>query len=163
MIQAVTESSFDVYINTEANRINTALASTKIRHLMKFTNDLDGTEFYAYGASETIYPRYTKMSFTYIASPTTPNIYTGQTRLLPAGYYKYEAYEVSWTGTVTVSSGNAPANEDDVLTPPAATKGIVQGLVAIGKMYVAEKSGTQQVQYNQHPEPSGTNYIYYGQ
>ena len=99
MIQAVTESSFDVYINTEANRINTALASTQIRHLMKFTNDLDGTEFYGYGASETIYPRYTKMSFTYIAIPTTPNIYTGQTRLLPAGYYKYEAYEVSWTGT----------------------------------------------------------------
>jgi hypothetical protein len=163
MIQAVTESSFNAYINTEANRINTALASTQIRHLMKFTNDLDGTEFYAYGATENIYSRYTKLSFTYIASPATPNIYTGQTRLLPAGYYKYEAYEVSWTGTVTVSSGNAPANEDDVLSPAAATKGIVQGLVAIGKMYVSEKSGTQQVQYNQHTEASGTNYIYYGQ
>jgi len=164
MIQAVAQSPFNVYINTEANRINTSVASTQIRHLMKFTNDLDGAESYAYGATENIYSRYTKMSFTYIASPTTPNIYTGQTRLLPPGYYKYEAYEVSWTGTVTVSSGNAPANEDDVLSPPAATKGIVQGLVAIGKMYVASgKSGTQQVQYNQYTEPSGTNYIYYGQ
>tara|TARA_R100001163_G_scaffold55297_1_gene42738 strand:+ start:11450 stop:11941 length:492 start_codon:yes stop_codon:yes gene_type:complete len=163
MIQVTTETGFNIYINTEANRINTTVASTQIRHLMKFTNDLDGSVFYAYAATETIYSRYTKMVFTYIASPATPNIYTGQTRLLPAGYYKYEAYEVSWTGTVTVSSGNAPATEDDVLSPAAATKGIVQGLVAIGKMNVSEKSGTEEVQYTQHAEPSGTNYIYYGQ
>ena len=160
MIQVTTASSFTIYINTEANRINTSVASTQIRHLMKFTNDLDGAEFYAYGAAETIYNRYTLMTFTY---HTYPDLYTGQTKLLPAGYYKYEAWEVSWSGTVTVSSGNAPANEDDVLSPPAATKGIVQGLVAIGKMNVSEKSGTEQVQYTQHTESSGTNYIWYGQ
>ena len=160
MIQVTTASSFTIYINTEANRINTSVASTQIRHLMKFTNDLDGAEFYAYGNSETIYDRYTTMVFSY--NPT-PDMYTGGTKLLPAGYYKYEAWEVSWTGTVTVSSGNAPATETDVLSPPAATKGIVQGLVAIGKLNLSEKSGTEQVQYTQQEDPSGTNYIYYGQ
>jgi len=160
MIQATTETAFNIYINTEANRINTSVASTQIRHLMKFTNDLDGAEFYAYGAAETIYNRYTLMTFTY---HTAPDLYTGQTKLLPAGYYKYEAWEVSWTGTVTVSSGNAPANEDDVLSPPAATKGIVQGLIAIGKLNLSEKSGTEQVQYVQNSPASETNYIYYGQ
>ena len=160
MIQAITESSFTAYINTEANRIDTSVASTQIRHLIKFTNDLDGAIFYAYAASEFIYDRYTKLDFNYSA---VPNIYDGRTKLLPAGYYKYEAWEVSWTGVVTVSLGNAPKNEDDILTPPASTKGIVQGLVAIGKLNMSELSGTEQVQYTQRQEPSGTNYIWYGQ
>jgi hypothetical protein len=160
MIQAITETPFSVYINTEANRIDTSVASTQIRHLMKFTNDLDGAEFYAYGVTETITNRYTLLSFTY---NTTPNIYSGLTKLLPAGYYKYEAWEVAWSGVVTVSAGNAPANETDVLSPPASTKGIVQGLVAIGKLNLSEKSGTEQVQYVQRQEPSSTNYIWYGQ
>ena len=159
MIQATTETAFTVYINTEANRIDTSVASTQIRHLMKFTNDLDGAAFYAYGNTETIYDRYTVMVFSY---HTSPDMYSGQTKLLPSGYYKYEAWEVSWTGTVTVSAGNAPATETEVL-PADPTHGIVQGLVAIGKMNVSEKSGTQQVQYTQQQEPSGTNYIWYGQ
>ena len=160
MIQAITETGFAAYINTEANRIDTSVASTQIRHLLKFTNDLDGAEFYAYAVIETITNRYTSLSFSY---NTTPNIYAGLTKLLPSGYYKYEAYEVSWIGTVDVSSGNAPSTEDDVLTPPANDKGIVQGLVAIGKLNLSEKSGTEQVQYTQHTEASSTNYIWYGQ
>ena len=160
MIQATTETNFNIYVQTEDNRIDTSVASTQIRHLVKFTNDLDKSVYYAYGATETIKDRFTQINLTY---NTTPNIYTGATKLFPAGYYKYEIYEVSWIGTVTVSSGNAPATEDDVLTPVADTKGVVQGLVTKGKMYLAEKDGTQQVQYTQRQEPSGTNYIYYGQ
>jgi hypothetical protein len=160
MIQAITETSFNIYVQTEDNRIDTSVASTQIRHLIKFTNDLDKSVHYAYGFSETIKDRFTGISILY---NITPDIYTGKTKLFPAGYWKYEVYEVSWTGTVTVSSGNAPATEDDVLTPPSGAKGIVQGLVTKGKMYLAERNGTEQVQYTQRQEPSGTNYIYYGQ
>ena len=160
MIQAITETDFNIRIQTEDNRIDTSVASTQIRHLVKFINDMDGSVQYAYGSAETIYNRYTKLTFLYNA---TANIYEGKTKLIPSGYYKYEVYEVVWTGTVTVSSGNAPATETDILTPPATDKGIVQGLVAIGKMNVSEKSGTEQVQYTQRQEPSGTNYIWYGQ
>jgi hypothetical protein len=160
MIQAIRETEFEMYINTEANRINTSLASTQIRHLLKFTNDLDGAVFYSYGAAEDIKDRATKLSFTY---NTTPDIYTGATKLVPAGYYKYEAYEVSWAVTVRVTLGYAPATEDDVLSPPASDKGIVQGLVAIGMLNLSEKSGSEQVQYTQHEETSSTNYIWYGQ
>jgi len=160
MIQAITETSFDIYVQTEDNRIDTSVASTQIRHLIKFTNDLDKSVHYAYGSAETIKDRFTDISILY---NITPDIYTGKTKLFPAGYWKYEVYEVSWTGTVTVSSGNAPATEDDVLTPPSGAKGIVQGLVTKGKMYLAERNGTEQVQYTQRQEPSGTNYIYYGQ
>ena len=71
-------------------------------------------------------------------------------------------YEDSWTGAVAISSGNATINENDVL-PVSPTHGIVQGLVTKGKMNVSDKDGTQQVQYTQRQEPSGTNYIYYGQ
>ena len=160
MIQAITETSFSIYVQTEDNRIDTSVASTQIRHLVKFTNDLDKSVYYAYGNTEIIKDRFTNINISY---GTTPNIYSGVLKLLPAGYWKYEIYEVSWKGTVTVSSGNAPANEDDVLSPVANDKGVVQGLVTKGKMYLAEKDGTEQVQYTQRQEPSGTNYIYYGQ
>jgi len=161
MIQAITETNFTIYVQTEDNRINTAVASTQIRHLVKFTNDLDKSVYYAYGAAETIKDRYTQININYDASH--PDMYTGETKLFPAGYWKYEIYEVSWTGTVTVSSGYAPATEDDVLSPVGATKGVVQGLVTKGKMNLSEKDGTQQVQYTQREAPTETNYIYYGQ
>ena len=160
MIQAITATNLTAYIQTEDNRINTSVASSKIRHLVKFTNDIDKSIQYAYGTTETIYNRYTKFTFTY---NTTKDIYTGDVNFLPAGYWKYEAYEVSWVGDVRVLSGYAPATEDDVLEPAASNKGVVQGLVTKGKMYVAEKDGTEQVQYTQRQEPAGTNYIYYGQ
>jgi hypothetical protein len=160
MIQATTETEIKINVQTEDNRINTSVASTQIRHLVKFTNDLDKSVYYAYGNTELIKDRYTNIN---IAYSTTPNIYTGRLKLFPAGYYKYEIYEVSWIGTVTVSSGFAPATEDDVLSPAADTKGIVQGLVTKGKMNLSEKDGTQQVQYTQREAPTETNYIYYGQ
>ena len=159
MIQAITETNLKIYVQTEDNRINTSVASTQIRHLVKFTNDLDKSVYYAYGNTELIKDRYTNINITY----ATPNIYTGVLKLFPAGYYKYEIYEVSWVGTVTVSSGNAPATEDDVLSPVANDKGVVQGLVTKGKMNLSEKDGTQQVQYTQREAPTETNYIYYGQ
>ena len=160
MIQAITETDLKIYVQTEDNRINTSVASTQIRHLVKFTNDLDKSVYYVYGNTELILNRYTNINISYGA---TPNIYTGVVKLFPAGYYKYEIYEVSWIGTVTVSSGNAPATEDDVLSPVADTKGVVQGLVTKGKMNLSEKDGTQQVQYTQREAPTETNYIYYGQ
>jgi hypothetical protein len=160
MIQATTETEIKINVQTEDNRIDTSVASTQIRHLVKFTNDLDKSVYYAYGNTELIKDRYTNIN---IAYSTTPNIYTGRVKLFPAGYYKYEIYEVSWIGTVTVSSGFAPANEDDVLSPVANTKGVVQGLVTKGKMNLSEKDGTQQVQYTQREAPTETNYIYYGQ
>ena len=157
MIQAVTELPFDAYITTEDTRIDNSVSSDKIRHLVKFTNDMDKSVQYAYSTIHQVYDRYTKLSFTYNA---TPDVYTGATKLKPAGYYKYEVYEVSWSGAVAISAGNAPINENDVL-PVGPTHGVVQGLVAIGKLYMADKDGTAQVQYTQRQEPSGSNYIYY--
>jgi|TARA_R110002051_G_scaffold192187_1_gene260757 hypothetical protein len=159
MIQAITETDVEAYVQTEDNRINTAVASTQIRHLVKFTNDIDKSIQYAYGALETIYNRYTYFRFEYHA---TPNVFSGKIKFLPAGYWKYEVYEVSWVGIVSLTEGRAPETETEVLEPHA-NNGIVQGLVTKGKMYVAEKDGTEQVQYTQRQEPSATNYIYYGQ
>ena len=159
MIQAVTETDLTTYLQTEDNRIDTSVSSDKIRYLVKFTNDMDKSVQSAYSNVHLVYDRYTKFHFTYNA---TPDVYTGDVNFKPSGYWKYEVYEVSWTGAVAISAGNAPVNEDDVL-PVGSTHGVVQGLVTKGKMYVADKSGTAQVKYTQHPEPSGTNYIYYGQ
>ena len=160
MIQAITGTNLTVYLQTEDNRINTSVAKSKIRHLFKFTNDMDKSIVYAYAKIQVIENRYTEFDFDYNA---TPNVYLGRIDLKPAGYWKYEVYEVSWTGVVEVSFGIAPATETDVLSPPDKDKGIVQGLVTKGKMYVADASGTAQVQYNQYVEPTTTNYIYYGQ
>ena len=162
MIQAYTESNFRTYLSTEDNRINTSVPKTQIRHLVKFINDMDGSIEYAYPV-ETINRRFTEMSFTYESDVLLVDMYLGEVHLLPAGYWKYEVYEVSWIGTVTLSVGQAPATEIDVITPIGDDIGVVQGLVTKGKMYLAEKDGTEQVQYNQHESEEGTNYIYYGQ
>jgi len=159
MIQAITETNLTTYLQTEDNRIDTSVGSDKIRHLVKFTNDMDKSVQYAYSTVHLIYDRYTKFVFDYNA---TPDVYTGKVNFIPSGFWKYEVYEVSWTGAVAISAGNAPINENDVL-PVGPTHGVVQGLVTKGKMYVADKAGTEQVQYTQRQEPSGTNYIYYGQ
>ncbi len=159
MIQAITETNLTTYLQTEDNRIDTSVSSDKIRHLVKFSNDMDKSIQYAYSTVHLIYNRYTKFVFDYNA---TPDVYTGRVDFTPAGYYKYEVYEVAWSGAVAISAGNAPVTEDDVL-PVGPTHGVVKGLVTKGKMYVADKSGTEQVQYTQRQEPSGTNYIYYGQ
>ena len=158
MIQATRETAFTAYIETKANRIAN-VASSKIRHLVKFINDLDGAVFYAYPALENIYDRYTAMSFSY---GSTPDMYEGQLNLIPAGYFKYEVYEVSWVGTPEITDSTAPATETDVL-PVDPDNGVVEGLVAIGILYLAEKSGSEEVQYTEYTAPTSTNTIYYGQ
>ena len=162
MIHAFTQSPFTAYISTEDNRIDTSVSEAKIRHLFKFINDMDGSIQYAYGASEIIYNRYTKIQFLYSSGfPLPVDMYAGETWLIPAGHFKYEVYEVSWIGTVGVALNTAPATEIDVL-PVANTNGVVQGLVTKGILYVTELEGTEQVQYTQHEEPDGENYIWYG-
>ena len=165
MIQGFTETNITADICTEDNRINTSVASTQIQFLVKFINDLDGSVSYCYPSfafSLKIFPRYTGMTFIYEAVLLNVNFYLGEIHLLPAGHWKYEVYEVSWIGTVVVASGTAPATEIDVL-PVADNNGVVQGIVTKGILNLTEKAGTEQVQYTQHPEPSGTNTIYYGQ
>ena len=160
MIQGFTVSSIVADICTEDNRIDTSVASTQIRFLVKFINDLDGSISYSYPILGTgIFPRFTDITFNYA---TLPNFYNGEINLLPAGHWKYEVYEVSWIGTVVVALNTAPANETDVL-PVANTNGVVQGIVTKGILNLTEKAGTEQVQYNQHETTAGTNTIYYGQ
>jgi hypothetical protein len=48
MIQAITETNFQVSLQTEDNRIDTSVAKTQIRHLFKFTNDMDKSIVYSY-------------------------------------------------------------------------------------------------------------------
>tara|TARA_R110002020_G_scaffold473171_1_gene702064 strand:+ start:463 stop:954 length:492 start_codon:yes stop_codon:yes gene_type:complete len=163
MIQALTESDLITYLQTEDNRINTAVASSQIRHLVKFTNDMKGGSAlgtqYAYAKAETIYNRYTKFDFEYNA---TPDRYLGRIKFLPSGYWKYEVYEVSWIGDLAITEETAPATETDVL-PVEDNNGVVQGLVTKGKMYVSDIEDTKQVKYTQRQEPAANNYIYYGQ
>jgi hypothetical protein len=158
MIQAIRETNFEAFVETKANRIAN-VGSAKIRHLVKFINDLDEAVFYAYPLLENIYERYTQMPFIYNLSP---NMYEGQLNLIPAGYFKYEVYEVSWIGSPTVADGTAPETETDVL-PVNPDNGVVEGLVAIGILYLGEKAGSEEVQYTEYEAPKTTNTIYYGQ
>lgn len=158
MIQAITSTDFTADLSTEDNRIDTEAPKTKIRFLVKFINDMDGSIDYSYPTS-VINNRFTSMDFIYNA---IPDMYSSQIKLLPAGHWKYEVYEVAWIGAVVVALGTAPATEVDVL-PVLDTNGIVKGIVTKGILNLSEKSGTEQVQYNQHETAEGTNTIYYGQ
>ena len=72
MIQATTETNFTTFLQTEDNRINFHIPYNRvddtIKHLFKFTNDMDGSVVYSYAATEVINPRVTKFTFTYNAS-----------------------------------------------------------------------------------------------
>ena len=135
MIQAYTESNFKAYLSTEDNRINTSVDKTQIRHLVKLINDMDGSIDYVYPA-EVINNRFTEMSFTWGYPPV--DMFAGEVNLLPAGYWKYEVYEVSWEGTVSLSVETAPQTETEVLEP-SPNVGIVQGLVTMGKLYKSDR------------------------
>ncbi len=150
MIQATTNTSFKAYIQTADNRI-TDTTSDKIIHLFKFTNDMSGAVQYAYPAEHTISNRYTYAKFVYDA---TPNTFTGKVDLKPAGYWKYEVYEVYFADGVplTLDTRVAPATEQQVLTAgivPIVADGVLKGLVTKGKLYVSEKAGTEEINYLQ--------------
>ena len=154
-------TTFTAAVQTEDNRIDTSVASSQIRHLFKFINDMDGSVQYAYSPLELIYDRYTL--FTFIWFEPAPSVFTGLIYLNPVGYWKYELYEVAWLAgeTVVLDADHAPATETSVLAGLDAGK--VMGLVTKGILYVAPKDGEEQVQYVEREAPASTNYIYHGQ
>jgi len=162
MIHITYGSTGTFYVTTEEKRINTSVATSKIRLLFKFTNDMSKVVKYAYGQSldhnDNIrtYQRYTKAT---VSHNTTENVYTGAVNFKPFGFWKYEIYEVSWIGTVSLTAQTAPSNENN-LGEQHDNIGVVQGKVEEGKLYVTETAGSEQIKYTQHPEPSGTNYIW---
>jgi len=158
MIHATYGSTATFYTTTEEKRIDTKVPKAQIRYLFKFTNDLSGSVVYGYGERQAVNDRYTSVQ---ILHNTTDNVYEGKVNFKPNGYWTYEIYEVSWQGSsVVLGLGTAPINENDVLSPVENTKGVVQGSVELGKLYVSETAGSEEVQYTEHSAPTGTNYIY---
>jgi len=160
MIQLPYEATYSFNITTEDVRIDTSVPSSQIKHLLKFTNDMDKGVKYAYGRTETIKDRYTNITLTHNA---TEDVVTGNIDFLPCGYWKYSVWEVSFNGTPVMTEETVPLTETSEASDQSQVFGTVKGCVEIGKLFVEEKSGDEQVQYTQRPEPSGTNYIYYGQ
>ena len=157
MIHATTGSNATFIVTTEEKRIDTGVPSSQIRYLFKLTNDMSENVVYAYGQGQGVNDRYTKVE---IISDTS-DVYLGKVKFSPSGYWTYEIFEVSWQdSTVTLAEDYAPVNENDILTPAANTKGVVQGSIEKGKLNVAEASGSEEVQYTEHSAPTGTNYIY---
>tara|TARA_R100001460_G_scaffold34713_2_gene67315 strand:- start:1592 stop:2296 length:705 start_codon:yes stop_codon:yes gene_type:complete len=146
MIQATTQTNFTAYVQTRDNTIDTSVELSLIKHLYKFTNDMDRSVYYAYPSSETINNRFTKSDFLY---NTVGDVFEGKLNL-KAGFYKYEVYEVSYARVGTVDADHAPATENFIFDPNDGLRGVVQGLVTKGKMYVSEKAGTQEVTYSQN-------------
>ena len=157
MIHATTGSNASFTVTTEEKRIDTGVPSTQIRYLFKLTNDMSENVVYAYGQSQVVNDRYTRVQINSGAN----EVYTGTVNFSPSGYWTYEIFEVSWQGSsVVLSDTTAPKDETHVLTPTANTKGVVQGSIEKGKLNVAEASGSEEVKYTEHSAPTGTNYIY---
>jgi len=160
MIQLTYKDSYSFNITTEDVRIDTSVPSSQIRHLFKFTNDMSKDVKYAYGRTETIYDRYTKITMTHNTTESAPD---GDINFVPNGYWKYSVWEVSFNGTPEVTSTKAPRTETEAAADQSGVYGTVKGCVEIGKLHITEEAGEEEVQYTENPEPSGSNYIYYGQ
>jgi len=165
MIHGIYGNTVYSYLSLEESRLDTSVDKSQIRYLFKLTNDLTKTVKYAYGIKSTHNDRYVINTFTH---NTTENLYTGAIDLKPFGYWSYEVYEVSWidpdvlglTGSNGLEVDTAPTTETEILSPAAATKGVVQEKVHEGKLYVTETAGSEQIQYTTHTESSATNYLY---
>jgi len=152
------------YLSLLDNRISLTSTNAQTAYLVKFVNDMDKSVYYCYPDRTVTNERYVELRFTWQNPPKSVDMYDAEIGFTLAGHYKYEIYEVTWlAASTTIADGNAPATETDVLSPAANDKGVVQGLVTKGIMNLTEETGQEQVQYTQREEPSGTNYIYYGQ
>ncbi len=164
MIQSTVKTNFIAYINTAANQkmIDANTPPTLDPHdvsiyLAKFTNDMSGEVIYCYPRPQWISDRFSTFQF---ISSITPDMYNGELNINLAGYWKYEFWEVFFEEDyMNLSVTTAPSTENEVL-PVAPENGVVKGLVAIGKMYVAEQSGSEEVQYTEYSQPVNQNYIY---
>ena len=158
MILLTYDTAYILVITTEDVRIDTSVPRTQIRHLLKFTNDMDKGVKYVYAREEHINDRYTKFS---LQHNTTEDIVEGKIDFLPYGYWKYEVYEVSFNGaSVVISNTTVPLSETGTASDQSGIYGTVKGLVEVGKLLVEPQDGTEQVQYTQRQEPSSTNYIF---
>jgi len=160
MIQLTYKSAYSFNVTTEDVRIDTSVPSSQIKHLFKFTNDMSGRVKYAYARTEIINDRYTSIVLTH---STSQSVVSGRINFVPNGFWKYEVYEVSFNGTPVISLTTVPLSETGTATDQSQVFGTVKGCVEVGKLFVAEESGEEQVQYTQREEPSSSNYIYYGQ
>ena len=160
MITGVYGSTIPSYLTLEEKRINTDFDASKVRYLFKFTNDSTKKVKYAYGLKSTHNDRYV---FNHFVHNTTEDVFLSRIDFKPFGFWYYEVYEVTWRGTVTLTGGSletatAPANETQVLNT-SDSKGVVQGKVEEGKLYIQETVGSEQIQYTQHTTTE-TNYLY---
>ena len=146
MITGVYGSVISSYLTLEEKRIDTAVDASKVKYLFKFTNDMTAAVKYCYGKKYTTNDRYVKNTFTH---NTSEDVFTYKINFKPYGFWKYEVYEVSWIGTVALTKSTAPSTETDVLTVDN-DNGVVEGLVEIGKLYLGEKDGSEEVQYTQN-------------
>ena len=101
MIQLTYAGTYNFNITTEDVRIDPSVPTAEIRHLLKFTNDMDKEVKYVYAKIETIYPRYTNII---LSHSTVDDILTGDINFLPCGYWKYSAWEVSFNGYIRHNS-----------------------------------------------------------
>ena len=157
MITGVYGATVTTFLSLEERRIDTTKPSSKVKYLFKFTNDLTKTVKYAYGVKSTTNDRYIKNTFSH---NTTENLYNGVLDFKPFGFWSYEVYEVTWQSSPDVSDGKAPENENEVLSPAANDKGIVQGIVERGRTYIKETAGSEQVKYTKYEPTTQTNYLY---
>ena len=155
MITGVYGSTISSYLTLEEKRIHTAVAASNIKYLFKFTNDMTGTVKYCYGRKITTNDRYVKNDFFHRISE---NLYNSDINFKPYGFWYYEVYEVSWIGTVSLTTDTAPSTETQVLSVDD-NNGVVKGKVEEGKLYVQETAGSEQVKYTEHTTTE-TNYLY---
>jgi hypothetical protein len=167
MIQTKLLGKLETWINTEANRISPATkqnpivrGTPTINFLFKFTNDISGDIQYSYPKGFVIYDRATFFDF---QDTLSLRPFLGQLALKLAGYWKYEIYEVYWEQYPSDLEPEFTPLKPDQDMPIGPEFGKVQGLVAIGKMYVGEISGSEEVQYREYVAPDKDNYIYHGQ
>lgn len=156
MIHYTLTNTLKVIGTTQESRINNSVPTENLRFLIKFTSEFSGKILYAYGKNVVVKSRFTSMEVDYNNISNTLN---SEINLIPAGYWKYEIFEVSYNVTSSVyDATNTPKTEVDVLAE-SDENGVVQGRVDIGKLHVHNVDGSEENEYVLL-DGASDNYIY---
>ncbi|ANS03421.1 hypothetical protein [uncultured Mediterranean phage uvDeep-CGR2-KM19-C269] len=160
MIHYTLTNTLKIIGTTQESRINNSVPTENLRFLIKFTSEFSGKILYAYGTNVVVKSRFTSMEVNY---SNINNALNSEINLIPAGYWKYEIFEVSYNVTSsTYDDTNTPKTEVDVLTV-SDENGVVQGRVDIGKLHVHNVEGNEENEYVLL-DGASDNYIYpYGE
>jgi hypothetical protein len=124
-----------------------------------FTSDASSYDVYLYNTSDVLVDTYNNINAMSSDMPCSADLGI-QILAINNAYDSTSCSQAVTTGSIFMATTTADASGDAAIYSMGSRE---LSKITEGKLYVDAAAGNKQVEYKEHPEPSGTNYIWYGQ